>query len=110
MEIVSWFFGLMGSLLVIFFLGTVWYWMKYNKVEERRLRTAEKWKILGYLFMIIGIWFTCGVLGPPGTALRPERSYLKSAISMSYMVMTFFVLGFLSIFIGQYKTYKSKQK
>jgi hypothetical protein len=60
--------------------------------------------------MIIGIWFTCGVLGPPGTTLRPEKSYLEMAIIMSYMVMTFFVLGFLSIFIGQYKAYKSKQK
>jgi len=110
MEIISWFFGIMGFLLVIFFLGTVWYWMKYNKVEESGLKAAEKWKIIGYLFMIIGIWFICGVLGPPGTVLRPERSYLKSAISMSYMVMIFFVLGFLSIFIGQYKAYKSKQK
>lgn len=84
--------------------------MKYNKAVEGGLRTAEKWKILGYMFMVMGSWFTCGVLGPPGTLLRPEKSYLKSAISMSYLVMTFFVLGFISIFIGQYKTYKSKQK
>ena len=114
MELASWFFGITGFVLTLLFLGIVWYWMKYGAVEEGEMKTAANLKMLGYMFLISAVWFMCGVLGPPGSALRPEMvlkyGTLDTAIFTAYMLMVFLLVGFLLIFLGQRKACKARIK
>lgn len=109
-EIVSWYFGALGIALTILFVGIVWYWMKYNNVEEGKMRTAAKFKLIGYLFLLMAAWFMCGVAGYPGAALRPDEANYDMAISIAYLVMLFLFVGFSFVFLGQRQAYKAKLK
>ena len=108
MDILSSYFGVLGGLLTLLFLGTVWYRMRHSRLEKGAIRRAGQLEIVGYGFLMVAFWFICGILGPPGSVLRPERASLESAIASSYVVMFFLFLGFLLIFLGQRLIYKSK--
>jgi magnesium-transporting ATPase (P-type) len=108
MEIVPPFFGILGSFITIIFFATVWYWMKYNEVENGEMRKAEKWKITGYSLLLMATWFMCGMVAYPGYALRPEKANYEFAIAISYVVMILLLLGFVFLFLGQRKAYLTK--
>ena len=113
-EIASWFFGLLGGLIVLLYLGSGWFWMKRRIDERAGMKMAEDLKMGGYMLLVIGVWFMCGVLGPPGSLLRPEivsrYGTLEMAVSISYTVMTLLMLGFLLIFLGQWRAYKARSQ
>lgn len=108
MEILSWYFGILGGLLTVLFLGTLWYWMRYSRLEKGGMRRAGDLKVVGYGFIMLASWLMCGIVGPPGSAARPERMMVESIVTSSYAVMLFLFLGFLFIFLGQRTTYRAK--
>ena len=108
MEILAWYFGILGGLLTVLFLGTVWYWMRYSRLEKGAAKKAGNLKMVGYGFLVVASWFTCGIAGPPGSALRPEIMRVGDALGSSYAVMLFLFLGFLFVFLGQRMLYKAK--
>ena len=108
MEILTWYFGILGGLLTVLFLGTVWYWMRYSRLERGPMRKAGDLKVVGYGFLLLASWFLCGIVGPPGSAARPEIMKAESIVTTSYVVMLFLFLGFLFIFLGQRLTYRAK--
>jgi hypothetical protein len=108
LEVLSWYFGILGGLLTVLFLGTVWYWMKHSRLEKGLMRNAGGLKVVGYGFLMLTLWLMCGILGPPGSALRPERIMVESIVASSYVVMLFSFLGFLFIFLGQRMMYRAK--
>jgi hypothetical protein len=107
LEILAWYFGILGGLLTVLFLGTVWYWMRYSRLEKGAAKKAGNLKMVGYGFLVVASWFTCGIVGPPGSALRPEGMRVENAIGSSYAVMLFLFLGFLFVFLGQRMLYKA---
>lgn len=108
MEILTWYFGILGGLLTVLFLGTVWYWMRYSRLERGAMRKAGDLKVVGYGFLMLASWFLCGIVGPPGSAARPEMMKAENIVTSSYVVMLFLFLGFLFVFLGQRVTYRAK--
>jgi len=108
MEIVPPFFGIIGVSLTIIFFATVWYWMKYNEIENSETRKAARWNMTGYSLLLMATWFMCGMVAYPGYALRPERANYEFAITISYVVMILLLLGFIFVLLGQRKTYLTK--
>lgn len=100
----------MGSVTTIIFFATVWYWMKYNELENGEMRKAAKWMITGYSILLMASWFTCGMVANPGYALRPEKANYEFAIPIAYLVMILLLLGFTCLFIGQRKAYLAKKR
>jgi predicted membrane channel-forming protein YqfA (hemolysin III family) len=61
--------------------------------------TAADFKLVGYVFMLIAAWFTCGIASIPFLkALEGETP------STPLHVMIFLVLGWLFLFLGHYKS------
>ena len=108
MKILSCYFGILGGLLTILFLGTLWYWMKYSRLEKGSMRRAGNLKVVGYAFIMLASWFMCGIVGPPGSAARPEIMMVERVVTPSYAVTLFLFLGFLFIFLGQRAVYRAK--
>ena len=105
MEINTAFFGIAGSLIPIIFFITVWYWMKYNELDDSELKTSAKWKLVGYSVLLMATWFTCGIFSYPGFVFRPEKANLDYAKPIAYVAMILFLLGFLFLLISERKTY-----
>lgn len=108
MEIIPPFFGIIGVSLTIIFFATVWYWMKYNEIENGEIRKAARWGMTGYSLILMAAWFLCGIVGNPGRVLRPERANYEFAIPITYVVMILLLLGFISLFLGHRKAYLTK--
>jgi hypothetical protein len=96
-------------MLTALFLGTLWYWMKYSQLEKAGMRRAGNLKVVGYAFIMLASWFICGIVGPPGSAARPEIMMVESVVAPSYAVMLFLFIGFLSFFLGQRAMYRAKR-
>ncbi len=108
MKILSWYFGILGGLLTVLFLGALWYWMRYSRLEKGSMRRAGNLKVVGYAFIMLASWLMCGIVGPPGSAARPEIMMVGSIVTPSYAVLLFLFLGFLFIFLGQRAMYRAK--
>ena len=52
-------------------------------------------KLTGYTFLVIGMWFTCGELS------RPYLSALEGTGESPIHVMIYFVLAFLFFYLGE---------
>jgi len=104
------FFGMMGSLITIFFFGTVWYWMKYNEIENSEMKNIAKLRVIGYSLLVMACWFTCGIVSIPGYVLRPEKANYGYAIPITYISMILFFLGFLFLLLSERKAFLVKKQ
>ena len=92
-------FGIGGSIILLLFFGILWFWAKGRRDLKGSVAKAADLKLVGYVFMLIATWFTCGMGGQlmakafegvtPGTPLN---------------IMIFFVMGWLFLFLGHYQT------
>ena len=87
-------FGIGGTLIMLFFFGIIWYWA--NKKHENQ--KAANFQLVGYVFLLIGMWFTCGALS------RPYLDAIASVKSSPIDIMIYFVLGWLFLFLSHYKS------
>ena len=94
-------FGIGGTLILLFFIGILWLWAKERIALKGSSTTAADLKLVGYVFMLIGVWFVCGIASQP---------FLKAlegvAPSSPVHVLIFLVLGWLFLFLGHYKSRK----
>ena len=51
-------FGIGGTLILLFFLGILWFWAKERKALNGKSTTAIDFKLTGYVFMFMAAWFT----------------------------------------------------
>jgi hypothetical protein len=109
-EIIPPFFEAVGTVLVVIFFATVWYWMKYDRVEEGGMKKAAKWNITGFAFLLMAVWFVCGMVAFPGYALVPAKANYELANAIAYVIMILLVFGFLLVFLGQRSAYAQKQR
>ncbi len=80
--------------MTVLFLGTLWYWMRYSRLEKGGMRRAGDLKVVGYGFIMLASWLMCGIVGPPGSAARPDGMKVESIVTSSYAVMLFLFSGF----------------
>ncbi|MFC1583366.1 hypothetical protein ACFL4U_01660 [Candidatus Neomarinimicrobiota bacterium] len=92
-------FGLGGSLILLSFLGILWFWAKERRGLTDSYATAADLRMVGYVFLVIGAWFTCGELAEP---------FLEALEGMEQSsplhIMIFFALGWVFLFLSHYKT------
>ena len=96
-------FGIGGTLILLFFIGILWLWSKERMALEGSSTTATDLKLVGYVFMLIGAWFVCGMASQPFLkALEGQEP------SSPIHVIAFLLLGWLFLFLSHYKSRKQQ--
>jgi hypothetical protein len=97
-------YAIAATLILLFFFGTLWFWAQARTTLQGQSSAAAELKLVGYVFMLNGVWFTCAVVSWywhkafAGTA--GDRPPLMDPI----VVMIYFALGWLFLFLGHYKS------
>ncbi|UCE40191.1 MAG: hypothetical protein JSV17_12075 [Candidatus Aminicenantes bacterium] len=94
-------FGIGGTLILLFFIGILWFWAKERKALEGASSAAANLKLAGYVFMLIAAWFTCGIASQPFL-----KALDKQSPSTPLHVIIFLVLGWFFLFLGFSKSHK----
>jgi hypothetical protein len=89
-------FGIGGALILLFFFGILWMWAK-ERMALGGLSTAVNFRLIGYVFMLIAAWFTCGIGSQPFL-----KSFEGEGPGNPMTAMIFFVLGWLFLFLSHY--------
>jgi hypothetical protein len=96
-------FGLGGALMLLSFLGILWFWAKGRQGLAGTAAAAADLKMAGYVFMVIGAWFTCGEMSEPFMeALEGQEPGSRLHI------MIFFALGWVCLFLSYYTSRTQK--
>ena len=101
-----WFyFGVFGTADLILLALIVWTWMKFNALADGYLRSAARWNVVGYAFLFVAGWFACGIGGPLGNMLSPDRTtwWQAAAAQAATLSMFFTVPGWVCLLVGQRK-------
>ena len=94
-------FGIGGMLILLFFIGILWFWAKERMALEGASTAAANLKLTGYVFMLIAAWFICGIASQPFLKALDEQSP-----SSPIHVIILLVLGWLFLFLGHSKSSK----
>ena len=91
------FYGVGGSLILLFFFALVWLWMKKYAGRDKPERVAGSFKLIGYLFWINASWYLCG-----DTAKLHLKAFEGSSAPSPTESMVFLVLGWFFVALGEY--------
>jgi len=97
------FYGVGGSLILLFFFSLVWLWMKGYGGRDRPERVAGSFKLIGYLFWINASWYLCG-----DTAKLHLKAFQGSSVPSPTETMVFLVLGWFFVTFGEYMSVRDK--
>lgn len=101
------FFGIGGSLILVIFVATAWYWGVNREGLTERAKAAADLQMIGYVSFVIAAWMTCGLGGIPAFTLYPEKmqafNSLPIAVRLMKNTMVFFVLGWFFTLLSIYK-------
>jgi hypothetical protein len=108
------YFGAGGVSIMLLIAISIWYWGKYRAQLSPVSRKAVDLQAVGYLFFALAAWNLCGVGGPPGFALYPEKMLVLEpkffAVAQLKVVMAFFVIAWIFTALGFKKAANSAQK
>jgi len=102
---ISWLFAIGGTLMLLFFLRILWLWAVERKILEGNHAHAADFQLIGYVFFLIGMWYTCGIAGPQWVKAFADQPPMMDPI----IVMVLFVLGWFFLLMSHYKSRKSKE-
>lgn len=91
------FYGVGGSLILLFFFSLVWLWMKKYAGQDQPERAAGSLKLVGYLFWINASWYLCG-----DTAKLHLKAFEGTSVPSPTETMVFLVLGWFFVTLGEY--------
>ena len=101
------FFGMGGTLLLVFFVLTLWDWAKQRRQTNHDQRAALDLHLAGLMFYLLAAFLTCNVgimstiSGYPDQAIYARnQGYVVQTL---YRIMIAFFLGSLLTYIGQRK-------
>jgi len=92
-------FGIGGTLILLLFIGISWLWAKERMALKDAYAAAADLKLAGYVSFLIAAWFTCGIAGLPFL-----KAFEGEAPTTPLHIMVLFVLGWLLLFLGHYKS------
>ena len=108
------FFGIGGSILLLLFSFIVWQWGSVRTGLQRSERTIADIKMAGYLFLMIGVWQTCGLGGMPAFGLYPEKALkfnsVSTGVALSKQVMVLYIIGWSLTAAGYIMQKKNSKK
>ncbi|MFC2064811.1 hypothetical protein ACFLXB_06920 [Chloroflexota bacterium] len=88
-------FGIGGSLILLSFIGILWFWAKERMALEGSSSTASDFKLVSHIFMLIAAWFLCG------KAADGFVKGLEGLPTMSMMnILVLLTLGWVFQFLG----------
>jgi len=90
-------FGVGGTLILLSFLGSLWFWAKERMAVEGAPTTTADLKLAAYTLFLIAAWFICGIASQPFL-----RSLEEVPVQTPINVMVFLVLGWLCLFLSHY--------
>jgi len=99
------YFGIAGFLSLLFLILTIIYWSKKSALIEHSLKVGSRWKLMGYIFLFFSSLFLCGAIWKPG-ALYSQNPNFHIALPILLSSKGFFLIGWLSLFIGEIQAYK----
>jgi hypothetical protein len=99
------YFGIAGFFSLLFLILTIIYWSKKSALIEHSLKVGSRWKLMGYIFLFFGSLFLCGAIWKPG-ALYSQNPNFHIALPILLSSKGFFLIGWLSLFIGEIQAYK----
>jgi len=97
------FYGVGGSLILLFFFCLVWLWMKKYAGRDKPARLAGSFKLIGYLFWINASWYLCG-----DSAKLHLKAFEGSSVPSPTETMVFLVLGWFFVTFGEYMSVRDK--
>ncbi|KYK24802.1 hypothetical protein AYK26_02895 [Euryarchaeota archaeon SM23-78] len=99
-----WFFGAGGGIILLLFLGVAWFWLKKRKNLKGEAGVSADYQLIGYVFFLITSWYMCEAFGARFIASL-ETFTPKSPMN----IMMYLLLGWLFMFLSQYKVAKLKK-
>jgi hypothetical protein len=96
----SWLYATMATVILLSFFWILWSWAKERPALSGNAAVGADLKLAGYVFLVIGMWFTCGVVGWFYYKAFAGRPYPTDPIN----VMILYALGLTFICLGQWKT------
>lgn len=96
-------FGIGGTVILLFFMGIMWFWVKERSNSSGSSVTAGNLKLAGYVFLLIAAWFSCGWLSRPFL-----KAFENESTPSPINIMIFTVLGWLFLFLSHYKSQKKQ--
>ncbi|MCK4700261.1 MAG: hypothetical protein KAT38_07995 [Bacteroidales bacterium] len=97
-------FGIGGCLILLCFFGIFWLWGKRRFTLKGSEKIVADFQLIGYVFLLIAMWFSCGALG------RPHMKAVAGNTSSPVDIMIFFILASLFLFLSHYKAARLKDK
>lgn len=94
-------FGIGGTLILLCFIGILWLWAKERRDLKDSSATGADLKLVGYVFMAIAAWFTCGIASIPFLKVLADETPTSPIHVMIYLA-----LGWIFLFLGHYKSHK----
>jgi hypothetical protein len=80
-------------------MGILWLWAKERMALKGSSTAAADFKLVGYVFLLMAAWFTCGI------GSQPFLEALEGQDPMNPIhIMTLLVLGWLFLFLSHYKS------
>ena len=78
-------YGIGDALILVFFFGILWFWARRYVVLEGLAKTAAEFQLVGYIFLIMAMWYLYGALA------RPFQKALEGSVPGSPVaIMVFF--------------------
>ena len=92
-------YGIGGALILLFFFGILWFWARRYAVLEESAKIAAEFQLVGYVFLMMAMWYLCGALSRPF-----QKAFEGSVPGSPVAIMVFLVLGWLFLFISHYQS------
>ena len=92
-------FGIGGGLITVIFLGILWYWAKERKTLDDSAATAADLQLVGYVFLLIAMWYLCGALSRPF-----QKALADLPPDSPVSIIVYLVLGWLFLFLSHFKS------
>ena len=96
-------FGIGGTVIVLSFLGILWFWAKERMALEGGSAARADLRLVSYVFFFIGAWFTCGAAAWP--FFRPFEGVAPTS---PIYIMVCFATGWLFLFLSHYQSRKAQ--
>ena len=91
-------FGAGGALMVLFFLGAVWYWAAGRARLSAPKRVVADLRLFGLALILIAAWVVCGLFGSPVFLLRPALAatspLAEYAVPVAATALVYLTIGF----------------
>jgi hypothetical protein len=97
-------FGIGGILILLSFFTILWFWAKRYSLLKGHARNAANLQLVGYVFLLIAMWFTCGALSTPF-----QKAFMDDPPNSPLHIMIYLVVGWIFLAISHFKLAKAKK-